>query len=133
MGKRHYIIVTNNPLVAANWPDEVSFVEGDPGDVYRATRDMVHRGHKLLTHPLAGSVKPNESPYRSVIVTSDSLPAVDFASLRPIEAARSALDKLVASSGLRYARGAVPPDVDSDYRLIDAELMESAVTSLNEF
>ena len=32
-------------------------------------RDMVYAGHTLYTHPLAGSVKPNETPYKSVVVS----------------------------------------------------------------
>ncbi len=32
-------------------------------------RDMVYAGHTLYTHPLSGSVKPNETPYKSVIVS----------------------------------------------------------------
>lgn len=151
--RRPYMIITNNPLVAERWPRETELVAGAPDAVYRAARNMVHGGHRLLTHPLAGSVKPNESPYRSVIVTRDPRPTVDFASLRLMEAALSALDKLVASSGLRYAHaraaapsapGAphapasaasvqLPPELDMDYRTIDAGLMESAIQSLNEF
>ena len=30
---------------------------------------MVYAGHTLYTHPLAGSVKPNETPYKSLIVS----------------------------------------------------------------
>jgi len=133
MFKRNYIIITNNPLVALAWPDEVASTEGGPGDVFRAVRDMIHRGHRLLTHPLAGSVKPNESPYRSVVVTRDALPTLHFESLRSIEAAQSTLDKLTASSGLRYAHGTAPPELHQDYRLIDADLMRSAIDSLNQF
>ena len=32
-------------------------------------RDLVYAGHILYTHPLAGSVKPNETPYKSLIVS----------------------------------------------------------------
>lgn len=159
--RRHYIVVTNNPLVAEKWPNEAQLVDGDPGCVFAAVRDLVHRGHRLLTHPLAGSVKPNESPYRSVIVTREPEPriqpgiqpgaprsaapsadpaaapgaSVDLDSLRRIEAALSTLGKLVKTSGLRYARAGgrwLPPEVDQDYRLLDADLMESAVESLND-
>lgn len=134
MLKRSYTIITNNPLVASTWPDEAASTDGGPGDVFQAARDMIHRGHRLLTHPLAGSIKPNESPYRSVVITRSAQSTLDFESLRLIEAARSALDKLVASSGLRYGGGGeMPPEVDQDYRLIDADLMRSAVDNLNEF
>ena len=32
-------------------------------------RNYIHNGHKLLTHPLSGSVKPKETPYKSVVVS----------------------------------------------------------------
>ena len=31
-------------------------------------RELVHMGHELYTHPIAGSVKPNETPYKSIVV-----------------------------------------------------------------
>lgn len=34
-------------------------------------RDLVYAGHTLYTHPLAGSVKPNETPYKSLIVSME--------------------------------------------------------------
>ena len=71
---RDFLILTNNPLV-------VSCMEGrglytirfEPERSFREilveARDLVYAGHILYTHPLAGSVKPNETPYKSVIVS----------------------------------------------------------------
>ena len=71
---RDYLILTNNPLVPAcmegkglytiDFRPELSF-----RDVLVLARDKVYAGHTLYTHPLAGSVKPNETPYKSVIVS----------------------------------------------------------------
>lgn len=71
---RDYLILTNNPLVPAcmegkglytiDFRPELSFRE-----VLVLARDKVYAGHTLYTHPLAGSVKPNETPYKSVIVS----------------------------------------------------------------
>jgi hypothetical protein len=36
--------------------------------VLLTVRDHIHSGARLLTHPQAGSVKPYETPYRSVLV-----------------------------------------------------------------
>lgn len=66
-----YLLITNNPLVArcmgGSYP--VELVEGGYRDVLVKVRDMVYLGHTLYTHPLAGSVKPNETVYRSVAVS----------------------------------------------------------------
>lgn len=69
---REYRIITNNPLVKQCVPKEylVEFHEGiGYRDVLVLVRDLVYAGHRLYTHPLAGSVKPNETPYKSVVVS----------------------------------------------------------------
>lgn len=69
---RDFLIVTNNPLLAQCMEDcyELSFF---PDCSYREilvkVRDLVYVGHTLYTHPLSGSVKPNETPYKSVVVS----------------------------------------------------------------
>ena len=65
------LLVTNNGKVRISFGDlcVLRFIEGGHEDVLKAVRDLIHTGHKLLTHPLAGSVKPNETPYKSLIVS----------------------------------------------------------------
>ena len=66
-------MVTNNPLVKkkAGKKYHVVFVEGGYRDVLIKVRDMVHLGHALYTHPLAGSIKPNQTPYRTVTLSAE--------------------------------------------------------------
>ncbi len=67
-----YRIITNNPLVKRCLPQQylVELHEGiDYRDVLVLVRDLVYEGHRLYTHPLSGSVKPNETPYKSVVVS----------------------------------------------------------------
>ncbi len=71
---RDFLILTNNPLVVSCMRGKGLFtIEYHPEKSYREiliqARDMVYAGHTLYTHPLAGSVKPNETPYKSVIVS----------------------------------------------------------------
>ena len=67
-----YLIVTNNPLVARRMA-EFYTLDFDEGRSYRdilvRVRDLIYAGHTLYTHPLAGSVKPNETMFRSVVVS----------------------------------------------------------------
>ena len=67
------VMVTNNPLVkermGKTYP--VIFVEGGYRDVLIKVRDMVHLGHRLFTHPLMGSIKPNQTPYRTVCLSKN--------------------------------------------------------------
>ena len=65
------VVITNNLKVKQKYDKEynVEFVDGSLLDVLIMVRDRIHEGHKLLTHPLAGSIKPNETPYKSVLIS----------------------------------------------------------------
>lgn len=69
--KKDYLILTNNPLTEVCIPPEycVEFHDGTARDILIAVRDRIFLGHRLFTHPLSGSIKPNESPYKSVVIS----------------------------------------------------------------
>jgi len=71
---RDYLILTNNPLVRQCMEGRGHYtIRFEPERSFREilveARDLVYAGHTLYTHPLAGSVKPNETPYKSVVVS----------------------------------------------------------------
>ncbi len=63
------ILITNNDRVQEKYKDmmNVLYVESYE-EVLVKTRDMVYDRHVLLTHPQASSLKPNQTPYRSVVI-----------------------------------------------------------------
>lgn len=65
-----FVIVTNNPKVRDELGQEfdVDYADITYREILCKVRDMIYEGHKLLTHPLSGSVKPNETPYKSILV-----------------------------------------------------------------
>ena len=70
--ERDYLIITNNPLAFECMKDRYQFdyrPEASYREILVVARDMVYMGHTLYTHPLSGSVKPNETPYKSVVVS----------------------------------------------------------------
>lgn len=74
------IIVTNNPQVREFFKKnslekqyELCWVEGFTEDVLAKVRDLCHINHDLLTHPLTGSIKPNQTPYKTVVVKKTSV------------------------------------------------------------
>lgn len=72
--QRDYLILTNNPMVKERLEGRGYFtIRFEPERSFREilveARDLVYAGHILYTHPLAGSVKPNETPYKSLIVS----------------------------------------------------------------
>ena len=67
----NYRIVTNNPLVRdilGQWY-EIDYSDITYREILVKVRDLIYAGHTLFTHPLSGSVKPNETPYKSILVS----------------------------------------------------------------
>ena len=118
------LIVTNNPMVRERYSqqydlkyEETSFV-----GVLKQVRDLVHRGYRLLTHPLSGSIKPNETPYKSVHL-EESTGKIDEFSVRVIEEAVLTCDKF---SQKKYP---YKKDVTRDFQFVDLTLFESGLES----
>ena len=119
-----YSVLTNNPLVRDTLKDkkEVIYKEISYEDVLREARDRVYRGYRLLSHPLSGSVKPNETPYKSIMI-GNRKEEIDAQSVRIIESAIESCRKFVFKSD-KYK-----PEVYKDFQLIDWTLLESAMAS----
>lgn len=119
-----YSVLTNNPLVRDTLKDkkEVIYKEISYEDVLREARDRVYRGYRLLSHPLSGSVKPNETPYKSIMM-GNRKEEIDAQSVRIIESAIESCRKFVFKSD-KYK-----PEVYKDFQLIDWTLLESAMAS----
>ena len=118
MSKR--VIVTNNPNVAAKFPGQSQYVEGSVADVFTTVRDAIHKGAQVISHPLSGSIKPNESPYKSVVIAATHGP-LHYKSLQIIEDAISTLKRLPAKNR-NYDESAL-----EDFRIIDLSLVDSAM------
>lgn len=120
----NYDVLTNNPLVRdmLEGKQEVIYKEISYEDVLREARDRVYRGYRLLSHPLSGSVKPNETPYKSIMIGKRK-EEIDVQSVRIIESAIESCRKFVFKSD-KYK-----PEVYKDFQLIDWTLLESAIAS----
>ena len=73
---RDDLILTNTPLVRQCMEGRGHYtIRFEPERSFREilveARDLVYAGRTLNTHPLAGSVKPNETPYKSLIVSME--------------------------------------------------------------
>lgn len=63
------ILITNNDRVYEKYKNEIKIILLNTyEEVLIKVRDMVYDRHLLLTHPQASSLKPNQTPYRSVVV-----------------------------------------------------------------
>ena len=90
----NYIVMTNNPLVLSKLNDthNVIYQKLSYEGLLKLVRDRIYEGHRLLTHPLSGSVKPNETPYKSVLLSGQK-EKIDEESVRLIESAILACQK----------------------------------------
>jgi len=120
------ILVTNNPLAAKQYQSKlkVEFLDTDLIGILTHIRDLIHSGHRLLTHPLSGSVKPNESPYKSVLIAStpknnNPLPETDFRSVEIIEECITAVRKFPEKN--------IPEQYLKDLRIVDLSLIRTAL------
>ena len=122
---KKYYIVTNNGKVIEKFSPFYTIVEStDLDDVLIKTRDLVHKGYILETHPLAGSVKPMKNPFRSIVlIESDK---TDFRSLDIME---KALEKYEMFKKTHKAIE-LPESIVDDYSEIDFSLMNSADESI---
>lgn len=123
--KNDFIIITNNPLVEDRLGQEyeVDFTEISYEEVLKKVRDFVYNKHELLTHPLSGSVKPNETPYKSIMVSKNPKARYNTESMEIIDRAIAVVPKFEFKSD-KYAE-----DVYDDFQYIDYALISSALPS----
>lgn len=137
------ILITNNPSALDLTSRRLERVEHHETDlimdVFVAVRDYVHAGHRLLTHPLSGSVKPYETLYKSVLITAQPVasagghsPAV---AMSAVESLIMIEDAIVMARNFEAAnRGRRWTDrLRSDFQLIDRSLIQSGLESLEAY
>ncbi|PAB60791.1 GrdX family protein [Anaeromicrobium sediminis] len=119
------ILVTNNPKVNEEFSKEIDTIymkEKDFIKVLELVRDKIHGGHKLLTHPLSSSIKPNETPYKSVLISKE-VAKLDMESLMIIENSLESAKKLINDRK-------TPNWTESileDFQVIDLSIIKSAI------
>lgn len=128
-----YIIVTNNPKVYDNFKDkfEIDYTEYEPRVGYRVcldkTREYIHTGdYKLETHPLSGSVKPNETPYKSMVLSKNNTNELDMDGMLILEDAIATFEKFKTNEIIKDW----PDRILEDFREIDFSLIRGAIERL---
>lgn len=121
---KRFIIITNNPMVRDDFSEkyQVDYMEVSFEEILKKVRDKVYMGHQLLTHPLSGSVKPNETPYKSIMISSEP-DKLDFDAVEIIENA------IHACSKFEYRADKYTESVYIDFQYVDHTLISSAIPS----
>ncbi len=120
------MIITNNDWVYEKYKDcsnhNMFFIEGSYKDVLIKTRDKIHEGYELLTHPLSSSLKPNETPFKSIII-SENKDKLNMDSLIIIENSIISWEKFNNDKlKLNFTK-----QIIEDFKLIDLTVLESAL------
>ena len=124
------LLITNNKLAKEYCEKKMECMflsDCDYISVLEAARDYIHMGHKLLSHPMAGSLKPNQTPYKSVVL--ETLPAT------PPEVNESVL--LIESSieaAHKFFRGKSLPNwsesIKKDFQTVDLSFLTAFTDKL---
>jgi len=115
------VLLTNNPLVEKKLQDDtrVIFVGSlDYLGILKEVRNRVHQGAVLLTHPLSGSVKPSETPFKSILLDEGNK-QLDTPSLQIIEDALQLAQRMIAQTEKRNWTESIL----ADFQLIDYDLI----------
>lgn len=119
------LIITNNPIVKENVTEEVLTLDTDYIGILKKCRDLVHKGYELLSHPLYGSVKPNETPYRTVILKKGK--SLDTNSLNLIEDAIETAEKFKNNKQTPMWTERVL----DDFRVIDFDIIRNTIQRMH--
>lgn len=119
------LLITNNRLCAEAFASCSSCLFDENwryGQVLLTARDFIHQGYQLLGHPQYGSIKPNQTPYRSLLLTAASQDGQGpFDSMLLIEQALAAYEKFQNA----YLTPLWSEEVLEDFRTIDLSLVQS--------
>lgn len=119
------IIITNNPMSKTNLEEryDLDYIDGTVIDVFKRVRDYIHLNHRLLTHPLVSSIKPNEIPFRTIIISKMKDNNIDIYSLELIENSISTTEKFLRDFGIPNWS----EKILEDFQLIDFDIIYNSI------
>ena len=119
-----FVAITNNLSLKDKYEGEFDILYYNVAlrEILIIVRDKVHAGHEVLTHPLSGSVKPNETPFKTIFISKEK-DKLHMDSVILIESAIATCDKF-ALRKIEYGNKI------EDFQLIDLSLAESALVGL---
>ncbi len=121
-------VITNNQKVEKKYVSEfdLEFINGEYLDVLICVRNYIHEGYVLLTHPLSGSIKPGETPFKSILITEGY---DDFKSEILISDAIRIAEKMIRDS----KKKSYTEKMLDDFSLVDLDVITSGIESHKSF
>lgn len=117
--------ITNNPLVKKQGFSNLEFFETDVLGLFKVVLREVERGYRLLSHPLTGSIRPDITPYKTVLLSARAQPA-DAQSIGMMEKAIGYAEDLYKIREIpiykKWGQAAL-----EDFQCIDLSIIERAL------
>jgi len=79
-----YRLISNNPLMKLGDLGEVEFLNENNLQLFLMVRGEIEKGYKLVTHPLTGSIRPDITPYKSILLSKKKDKDADLESMKLI-------------------------------------------------
>ena len=128
-----YRIVTNNRLCRDKYGSQVEMDYLENGsylDLLLKVKDYIQKGWCLETHPMTGSLTPNQTPSKSVMISNRPVDREDFYTQEiTMENSVSICQKFQA---IRQTPD-WPEHLREDYREVDLSLIEGALQKILNF
>ena len=128
-----YTILTNNPKVNEKFGDShrVSFYDVPAESILSIAADMIDSGCVLLNHPLYGSVKPNETPYKSLLLKKKA-GTYTWDAVSSDESRELINKAITAYNKFTHKKEDTSHDLLLDYQVVDLSLLASAAEAVDE-
>ena len=82
-----YRCITNNPLVASRADLHPEYTDIDVLQLFMQIERDIRNGYRLLSHPLSSSIRPDISPYKTVLLSTSPSDRIDELSVSLIREA----------------------------------------------
>ena len=123
LNSKDILIVTNNSKVFVEYKENytVEFIDSETMyNVLIKTRDLLHSGYKLLTHPMSGSLKSNQTPYKSILLIKKNNEA-NLYDILMIENAIDNYNKFIKNRDITNWT----ENIKNDFKTVDLSLISS--------
>lgn len=124
--EKFFRCVTNNPLLKERGFTKLEYYDTDVLGLFRLVKGEVEAGYRLLTHPLSGSIRPDITPYKTILLSACAEAKKDGESQGIIENA-------IRYAGDLYGLREVPvykkwnDTAKKDFQLVDLSIIERAL------
>lgn len=132
-------LYTNNPMVRDKFQDKLDVCYSDSSffGLLSEVKRGISSGKTLLSHPLSGSVKPGETPFKSLLLSRETSDMPELLSINLIDEALEKTKVFFIDNNIdleaKPSDTPLPQSVINDLELIDYTLIYSALQSVPDF